>query len=187
MSSAQDSEPNRGRPRVGGHDAGRSVPANPESSAIVEPEEPGGARPGVRADDRAEHGLDLDLGLWPRTADELLERGQAVRRVRVRDSDPQRRPVFRSPLERLDELGPALDGDLETGRAGMAAMAKEELRATLEGGAEVQPAVAAARCPDDVAQLRADHRRAAEVVDQAAGAAPKPVLEKLISAQLTTA
>ena len=58
-------------------------------------------------------------------------------------------------------------GELEAGRAGVAAVADEQVGAALEGRAEVERAVAPARGPDDVAEVRPDDRRAAAVLGQA--------------------
>jgi hypothetical protein len=58
----------------------------------------------VRADDRPEQRLDLDLGLRADPCGRLAQRLEAVRRVRVRDPDLQRRPVGSARLEPVLEL-----------------------------------------------------------------------------------
>ena len=57
-------------------------------------------------------------------------------------------------------------GSSKPGRAGVAAVAREQVAAGLERRAEVERAVAAARGADRVAELRADDRRSTEVLGQ---------------------
>ena len=54
---------------------------------------------------------------------------------------------------------PSVGRELEASRPGVPAVAEEEVAAPLQGRPEIERAVAPARCPDHVAELRPDHRR----------------------------
>ena len=74
--------------------------------------------------------------------------------------------------EAVHELAPAVRRELEAGRAGVAAVANEQVRARLERRAEVERAVAATRRADHVSQLGPDDRRPAAVLREACGDEP---------------
>ena len=63
--------------------------------SILEPEEPDRAGACMRADDRAERGGDLDLGVRTNVANELLELGHPLGRLRVGDANSEPRLIAR--------------------------------------------------------------------------------------------
>ena len=68
--------------------------------------------------------------------------------------------------KRSHERRPALGRQLEPGRAGVTAVAREQVGARLQGRPEVHRPVAPARCADRVPELRADDRRPRAVLRQ---------------------
>src|SRR5436309_4877787 len=91
----------RGLPRWAGY---RAAMAPRPALPVLEPEEADGARPRMRADDGAEDRRELDLRLGAEAPHELADRSDPLRRVRVRDRDPQSGPVLRGRLEASPEL-----------------------------------------------------------------------------------
>ena len=70
-------------------------------------------------------------------------------------------------LEPFHERRPAIRRDLEAGGARVTAVADEQVRAGGEGRPEIERAITAARRAHDVAELRADDRGPAVVLDEA--------------------
>src|SRR5581483_6808754 len=70
---------------------------------VVEPEEADGARPRVRADHGAERRAQLDLRLRTDVAHHLLELGEPLGSVGVREADAEARVVAGLRPERVDE------------------------------------------------------------------------------------
>ena len=114
---------------------------------------------------------------WRETGQIAVE-GVIDGRSRQGEIDRENEPRIRGSgahsqtAEPPDEFWPASGLDLEAGRACMTAVADEQVAAALQGGAKVQRSVAPTRRPDRVAQLRADHRRPAELLDEATGDQP---------------